>query len=351
MKPLWHLIAMTLLSQLASANDRAFWDFEAEQARPFNGLIWKSSLADFSDQTYTGKTKAMLEQFEQATGKTLAPGSTGKVALKIYTNSGAGLHTPKAMVRAVIEYLVERGFSMDNICLVDARAELLRDAGYLPPLSKMEERGAYFDHVRIYPIDSGEVQAPTWFYESPLPKEYTSPLGRELLRPTLVLDPEEARKSYLPSNLLLDVDFWINMPCASHHPATGMSGALVNASLWNISNATRFFNSPANAPVAVAEIAAIPELKATWALNLISLEQYQYIAGPGYNANYTGSRPEIWMSVDPVIMDANLVQIMNQARMENGFAQLPEVPEFVLYSIQLGLGRGIPTETRVISID
>ncbi len=128
---------MTLLSQLASANDRAFWDFEAEQARPFNGLIWKSSLADFSDQTYTGKTKAMLEQFEQATGKTLAPGSTGKVALKIYTNSGAGLHTPKAMVRAVIEYLVERGFSMDNICLVDARAELLRDAGYLPPLSKM----------------------------------------------------------------------------------------------------------------------------------------------------------------------------------------------------------------------
>ena len=85
--------------------------------------------------------------------------------------------------------------------------------------------------------------------------------------------------------------------------------------------------------------------------NLLSLEQYQYIAGPGYNANYTGSLPEMWMSVDPVIMDANLVQLLNKARAANGFAQLPEVPEFILYSIQLGLGRGIPSETRFISID
>ena len=57
------------------------------------------------------------------------------------------------------------------------------------------------------------------------------------------------------------------------------------------------------------------------------------------------------MSVDPVIMDANLVQIINSAREEKGFSQLPMVPEFVLYSIQLGLGRGIPSETEFISIN
>ena len=288
----------------------------------------------------------MLATFEEETGRRLVPGIRGKAALKVYSSSGAGLHTPKAMVRAAIDYLVNNGFKQEDICLVDARATQLRESGFLPPLSELGLVGPYFDQTRVYAIDSGEVTSPLWFYESPLPREYTSPLGRELLRPALVLDPEEARKSYLPRNLLLDVDFWINMPMASHHPATGMSGALVNATLYNVTNGTRFFNSPANAPVAVAEIAAIPELRATWALNLLTLQEYQFIAGPGYNANYTGSLPEIWMSVDPVILDANLVELLNQARAEHGFSQLPEVPEFILYSLQLGLGRGILFETQ-----
>jgi hypothetical protein len=54
------------------------------------------------------------------------------------------------------------------------------------------------------------------------------------------------------------------------------------------------------------------------------------------------------MSVDPVIMDANLVEIINNSRKEDGFTPLPEVPEFVLYAIQLGMGRGIPSGTKVI---
>ena len=341
---------MTLLTQTAFAQESAFWDYDTNQKKPFNGIIWRSTLPDFSEETYYSQTQAMLAHFEEATGKHLIPGKKGKVALKIYSNSGAGLHTPHPVVDAVVDYLVANGFSKNNICLVDARAENLRDAGFLPPLSQIDSVGAYYKSSRVYAIDSGEVKSPTWFYESPLPREYTSPLGRELLLPAPVLDPEEARKSYLPVNLLQEVDFWINLPAASHHPATGMSGALVNASLWNITNSTRFFNSPANAPVAVAEISAIPELKAGWALNLLSLQEYQYIAGPAYNANYTGGRSEMWMSVDPVIMDANLVQLLNKARAASGFAQLPEVPEFILYAMQLGLGRGIPSETRFISL-
>jgi len=342
---------MTLLIQMTFAAEGVFWDYDSQQKKPYNGIIWRTGLADFSDRTYYLQTQAMLKWFEKETGKRLVPGTHGKTALKIYTNSGAGLHTPKPIVDAVVDYLIDNGFSPENICLVDARAESLRDAGYLPPLSKLGSIGQYYKNTRVFAIDSKEIKSETWFYESPLPKEYTSPLGRELLLPTPVVDPEEARKSYLPVNMLKEIDFWINLPAVSHHPATGMSGALVNASLWNITNSTRFFNSPANAPVAVAEICSIPELKAGWALNLLSLEQYQYIAGPGYNANYTGSLPELWMSVDPVIMDANLVQLLNKARAANGFAQLPEVPEFILYSIQLGLGRGIPSETKFVSIE
>ncbi|MGA1205206.1 MAG: DUF362 domain-containing protein [Opitutales bacterium] len=338
---------MTLLSHPAIAGAPAFWDYESEQRRGHDGVLWKTTLPDFSDGAYQAEVDHLLNRFERDTGKQLVPGENGRVALKIYSNSGAGLHTPQALVRAVVAFLLRKGFQPEDICLVDAQTETLRDSGFLPPRSRVGSVGPYFEGIRVKAVDGKSITSPLWYYESPLPKEYTSPLGRDLLRP-VVADPQEARKSYLPANLLTEVDFWINLPMASHHPATGMTGALANATLWNISNGTRFFNSPANAPVAVAEIAAIPELKAGWALNLVSLEQYQYIGGPGYNANYTDSLPQLWMSVDPVIMDANLVEIINNSRKEDGFTPLPEVPEFVLYAIQLGMGRGIPSGTKVI---
>ncbi len=338
---------MTLLTLVANAEDDTFWGFE-DARRPYQGMLWKRELPDFSEKAYSVEVEHLLSSFEKTTGKKLAPARHGKVALKVYTNSGAGLCTPKAMVDGVIASLLRRGFSEDEICIIDAREDHLREAGYLPPLSRVGEEGSYYGNIRVYAMSTGELTSPTWFYESPLPREYTSPLGREILMPSIELDPVEARKSYLPKILFGDVDFWINLPVASHHPATGLSGALVNATLWNITNGIRFLNSPANAPVAVAEIAAIPELSAGWALNLVSLENYQYIAGPAFNANYTDSLPEIWMSVDPVVMDANLMTHLNESRDRKGFRQLPEIPEFILYAMQLGLGMGVPSETRVM---
>lgn len=348
MKALWCLIATTLLTLQSFAQDSSyFWDFE-DSRRPYDGLLWKVEMEDFSGDTYARQVEKLVSSFERQSGKALVPGTHRLAALKVYTGSGNGLHTPKALVNAVAKALMARGFREDEICIIDARRDTLRDCGYLPPLSRIGMVGPYYKNMRVYSLDSSELSSPAWFYESPLPREFTSPLGREMLRAPVELDPQEARKSYLPAILMGKVDFWINLPVASHHPGTGPSGALVNATLWNITNGTRFFNSPANSPVAVAEIAAIPELNAAWALNIISLQRFQFIGGPAFNANYTASAPELWMSVDPVIMDANLVSVLNSYRQQGGFEPFPEVPEFVVYAMQLGLGRGIPMETRLI---
>lgn len=342
MKPLRSIIAMTLLILNASTQGSTFWGFEDNARHPWDGQLWIENLESFSQEAYTATTHALLEAFEEETNRRLVPGLQGRAGLKIYTNSGAGLATPQPLVRAVIEFLQVRGFKAEDILILDAREAFLRDAGFLPPLSRMPLLGPNFSGAEVASLDSGELRSETWFYDSPLPREFSSPLGQSLLGQTLELDPEKARKSYLPTALLTDVDFWINLPVAAHHPAVGLSGALVNATLWNVTNGTRFFTSPANAPVAVAEIASIPELKAGWALNLVSLEHYQYIAGPAFNANYTRSLPQVWMSVDPVVMDARLVQLVNIARTESGFKPLPLVPEFVEYAMQLGLGNGFP---------
>jgi len=348
-KLFWSILAISLLPFPLLSIEDGFWGYE-DAKEAYNGILWKSPLKDFSAATYRHQVDQMLETFEKTVGKTLKPGSTGRVALKVYTNSGVGLATPKNLTNAVIACLLERGFTRESLCIVDARTALLRDAGYLPPLSRMEDMGPYYDGIRVYALDEESIQSTAWYYESPLPREYTSPLGRIMLHNPVEENAEEARKSYLPVNLINEVDFWINLPVACHHPATGLSGALVNASLWNISNGTRFFHSPANAPIAVAEISSIPEIKDRWALNLISLEGYQYIAGPAFNANYTDSLPELWMSSDPVIMDANLILLMNKARIDAGFYPFPILPEFIEYSVQLGLGKGLYIETQTIQV-
>lgn len=342
MKPLRQFMAMTLLALSAQAGPDAFWGYEKDARQPWDGQLWIQNLENFTDAAYTAATRQLLAAFEEATGRRLVPGIHGRAALKVYTNSGAGLATPPALVRAVIGALGERGFAPGNILIVDARETLLREAGYLPPLSRMPLQGYTFEGVEVTSLDSDRERSETWFYDSPLPREFSSPLGQVLLGQAMELDPERSRKSHLPVTLVTGVDFWINLPVAAHHPAVGMSGALVNATLWNVTNGSRFFSSPANAPVAVAEIASIPELKASWALNLVSLEHYQYIAGPAFNANYTRSLPQVWMSVDPVVMDARLIQLVNIARTESGFKPLPMVPEFIEYAMQLGLGNGFP---------
>ncbi len=346
MKALCLLLATTLLAaSLEATDDGTFWGYDGARAA-FHGQIWKAELHEFSESGYATAVAALLASFEGATGRPLIPGRHGRAGLKIYTNSGPGLQTPLALVRAVILELERRGFARENLFLVDARADLLRESGYLPPLSQMPGLGPYFEGVPVYALNTVVQRSPHWYYESPLPQEFTSPLGRQLLQSPVQLDLQEARRSYLPEILLTGADFWINLPMAVHHPATGLSGALVNASLWNITNATRFFSSPANAPVAVAEIAAIPELQAGWALNLVSLEGYQFIGGPAFNAHYTLSRPELWMSVDPVILDAQLTVLLNEARRARGFQPLPEVPEMLEYAVQLGLGQGVAGAAR-----
>lgn len=314
----------------------SFWGYEGARDA-YHGVVWREPLTGFSQRAYDAAVATSIARFEADTGKRLEPADRGKAGLKIYTASRLGMSTPRALVEAVIRALVQRGFSRADIYLVDAREDTLRHAGFLPPLSQRMD-GEAFNGARILPLDRGTHYDPVWKYDSPVPRQqvisYFSSVGRNY-----DVDPiEDRRESMLPAPLILDVDFWVNLPVAVHHPTLGLSGAVANGSLWAVSNRGRFLQSRTSGPAAAAEILAVPELISNQALTILSLEHYQYIAGPSFNALYSRSEPLLLTSPDPVIIDAIMLERINDARVTEGFKALEKPLPIIDYASTLGLG-------------
>ncbi|RXK56201.1 DUF362 domain-containing protein [Oleiharenicola lentus] len=312
----------------------------AADATPAVAPLFEHRLNDFSDADYRYAVEQTIQEFERSSGRSLVPGAKKKAGIKIYADSGPGLATPFGLVRAVITALEKRGFEKQDIFLVGLNPLRLRLTGFLPSYSSGV---APFPGHPVFVLESGKFYDPAWFYDSPLPARFDAVLTEQAAKRAAggkaETTVEEDRKSFLATPLFLDADFWINLPVYTDHPVLGINGSLVNATLWNASNTFRFFKSPATAPAAVAEMAAIPELRETWALSIASLQLYQFIGGPFFNSLYTVSEPRLLASADPVLLDSALLLRMNAARKRAGFDPISEDDARVLeFARQLGVG-------------
>lgn len=306
--------------------------------------IWESTLPTYELGDYAREVEILIKKYEESLGKAIVPGEKRRVGLKIYTDSGPGLATPVPLVKAVIAALERRGFTRENIFLVGLNQLRLRLTGFLPSL--VSGRTPFEGHP-VYVLESGRYYDPVWFYDSPLPSRF-DPVFAEKQVEGIDGDTsvEQDRKSFLATPLFLEADFWINLPVYTDHPVLGVNGALVNATLWNASNTARFFRSPANAPAAVAEMSAIPELRQTWLFTIASLERYQFIGGPYFNSLYTRSEPRMWLSSDPVALDTLMLGRINEWRKRTGFQPVSDEIRTLEFAEILGVGTKSTLDTR-----
>lgn len=340
-------VALALFSwNLAPAQTPAS---EPPAAAKLPGTVWEARLRGFTLEDYRPEVEALLARFEAAVGHRLVPGEKGKVGLKIYADSGPGLATPVPLVQAVIAALEQRGYTAENIFLVGLNPLRLRFTGFLPSLITGKSP---FEGHPIFVLESGRFYDPEWFYDSPLPSRFDPVFLNSSGAGSAPRDRvEENRRSFLATPLFLDADFWINLPVYTDHPTLGVNGALVNATLWNASNTARFFNNPTNAPAAVAEMSAIPELRQTWLFTIASLQHYQFVGGPWFNSLYTVSDREVWLSADPVALDTLMLEKINAHRRKAGFPIISEEIRTLEFAEVLEVGSSSNLTQRIVKVD
>lgn len=326
----------------------------AQPARPppasgHGPVVWEADLSAFDQPNYDRAVEELISHFEQATGHPVVPGPKKKVGLKVYTDSGPGLATPIPLVKAVMLALRRRGFEDKNVFLVVLNQLRARMTGYLPSLVTGQTP---FPGHPVYVLESGRFYDKLWFYDSPLPERFDPIFAAQQTKDyDNSSTQDQDRKSFLDTMLFLNADFWIDLPVYTDHPTLGVNGALVNATLWNASNTARFFRSPANAPAAVAEMSAIPELRETWLCTIASLEEYQYIGGPFFNSLYTASEPRVWLSQDPVILDSLMRARMDRLRLRDGFDPIPDDIPTLEDAETLGVGSTRIKSARIIRVN
>ncbi|WP_309385818.1 hypothetical protein [Cerasicoccus frondis] len=313
------------------------WGQDYRPSSEVKPYVWEYPLNGFTETDYDYGVESLIAHWEKTSGKKLTPGTTGQVGIKVYTASGPGLMTPPNLTKAVIDSLVKRGYSKSSLFIIDNNEQRLRECGYLPSREGMSEET--FDDVPVYALDTNKsLTSDVWFYDSNLPSRERMARAISSGRGFSFEEDPNDRKSFLPSKLFLDTDFWINLPTVSDNEALGVSGAIANATLWNVTNNQRFFQSSANAPVAAAEIGAIPELYEKWVFSIVSLERYQYLGGPRFNAYYTGTEKRLWLSENPVAIDYLMWRKLMKHRRAAKFDVQEGEPPLFEYATTLGLG-------------
>ena len=305
-------------------------------------LVIEQKLGGFGDQDYAAAVERTLGEFEGRTGTSLRPAGLRRCGLKLSSESGAGLATPKPLVRAIAAALMRRGFAQDAITLCDAKADNLRQAGFLPALATQSQT------FEGFPIAAWDRFASDWAKESQLRYE-----NQVLPRPGAQDVPwGDARVSVLPKTLIDEVDFWINLPVLSDSKALGVHGAMASASLGNMVNSDRFLENPFNASKAAVEVCAIPKLAKRNVLTILSLERYQVLGGPAFDASWSRSEQTLLSSANPVIIDFIGLQKINAGRIAKGIEAIyPEPPIFTAANTgEIRLGTCRPADITLVRL-
>ena len=251
------------------------------------------------------------------------------VGIKITTMGGPLLSTHRAIVQAICDGLQEAGVPPAHIIVWDKDAADMREAGYFPVPGTDSHvgiasifPGTGYDPDAIY--NNGILGTLIWgdsefirhgddddlmraASEAVRNKGYGDNIGGAVAGNDSLTDaalPQTSNKSHFARLVTTLCTKIINVPVLTDNYYIGINGCLGSLALASIDNNRRFQGDPTFGDPAICEILSNPYLRRKVVLNILDALIAQYAGGPRFDPQFTKSIGAIYVSRDPVAIDA-----------------------------------------------
>jgi hypothetical protein len=301
------------------------------------------------------------------------------VGIKITTMGGQLLSTHRAIVQAICDGLQEAGVPPSQIIIWDKNASDMRSAGYLPT-------PATDSHVGIASIFPGTGYDPDAVYKNGIVgtliwgdsefirhgnedlsdavtaavkhKAYGDTIGgggSSDAEDTLTNSskPQTSDKSYyarLVSSICTKI---INVPVLTDNSYIGINGCLGSLALGSTDNNRRFQGDPIFGDPAICEILSKSYLRRKVVLNILDALIAQYAGGPQFDPQFTKSIGAIYVSRDPVAIDALVLKRLETWRAadrEGKIDPIGKAASHVHSAVSYNLGTDDPSRIQLVRL-
>jgi len=281
------------------------------------------------------------------------------VGVKITTIGGPIMSSHRAVVQAICDGLIAAGVPPTRIIVWDKRASDMRAAGYEPqPPSE--------SHVGISAIFPGTGYDPDSIYKNAIlgqliwgDSEFgsgsTADLtqaasdavrGRngyggggdsigdsfagsdDLLNSSAPLTSNRSHFARLVTTICTKI---VNVPVLTDNPYVGINGCMATLALGSLDNNRRFEGDPSYGDPAISEILSDPILRRKVVVHIMDAMIAQYAGGPQFNPVFTRQIGGIYVSRDPVAIDAIVLQRLERFRTESASGRLDPIGKTAIH--------------------
>jgi len=263
------------------------------------------------------------------------------VGIKVSASGGPTGGTRVETILAVVRSLREAGFSRNQIIVWDKNREELSTLGLRE--DDPDYRLAWIDAKTGYDTQN-HVTAPVlgkliWgdkkFAESGSLRFSDMAMGSTQL----------SNQSFFSRVLVREVTRVVHLPSLQDSYHTGINGAIAGMTLGNLDNWRRFVKPPSFGDPFLAEIYAMPQIANKMVFTLLDGLNLQYAGGPFPNPGATLAHSTLFISYDPVALDATARRLINEARAE---VRLPDVNAQSAYiETAAAMGLGVAEDSKI----
>jgi hypothetical protein len=265
-----------------------------------------------------------------------------RVGIKISTSGGRYFSTHRGVVEAIVAGLAQAGVPRRQIVVWDRDAANLRAAGFTETKGSYAVRG--IEPIRGYdaeaaldePVQGKLIWGDLLFHER----------QRKTLHAGGVESDQLSSLSHLATILSREVTKVINVPVLCDEANCGVAGALYNMTIPNIDNWRRFIQSEGSSAESIPSLYSDERIGRKVILHVMDGLVAQYAAGPGGNLNYAFPHATIYMSTDPVALDAVALRELEVWRKQMKLPRIGHRADWLGTAEELGLGNF--AETRIV---